>query len=141
MSEKKEKTVKKTAETKVALPKKEKKAKVVEPVIAAEPLVEAKVEKVAAPKKATPKAAGKTASVIKKYQSHDNDTGSTDVQVAVLTEKITALTKHLQGHKKDHDSRMGLLKMIGQRRSLLNYLEKKSNERYKKLIAQLGLRK
>jgi small subunit ribosomal protein S15 len=136
MSEKKEKSVKKPATPKATS---KKKVEVVEPVIAAEPVVEAPVAKPA--KKAAPKASGKTAKVIKKYQSHDNDTGSTDVQVAVLTEKITALTKHLQGHKKDHDSRMGLLKMIGQRRSLLNYLEKKSNERYKKLIAQLGLRK
>ncbi len=136
MSEKKEKSVKKPATPKATS---KKKVEVVEPVIAAEPVVEAPAVKPA--KKAAPKASGKTAKVIKKYQSHDNDTGSTDVQVAVLTEKITALTKHLQGHKKDHDSRMGLLKMIGQRRSLLNYLEKKSNERYKKLIAQLGLRK
>lgn len=136
MSEKKEKSVKKPATSKATS---KKKVEVVEPVIAAEPVVEAPAVKPA--KKAAPKASGKTAKVIKKYQSHDNDTGSTDVQVAVLTEKITALTKHLQGHKKDHDSRMGLLKMIGQRRSLLNYLEKKSNERYKKLIAQLGLRK
>lgn len=136
MSEKKEKSVKKPAAPKATS---KKKVEIVEPVIAAEPVVETPVAKPA--KKAAPKASGKTAKVIKKYQSHDNDTGSTDVQVAVLTEKITALTKHLQGHKKDHDSRMGLLKMIGQRRSLLNYLEKKSNERYKKLIAQLGLRK
>ena len=134
MSEKKEKAIKKPAVKKVS----KKEAELVEPVIAAEPVV----EPVAKPaKKAAPKASGKTARVIKKYQAHDNDTGSTDVQVAVLTEKINALTKHLHGHKKDHDSRMGLLKMIGQRRSLLNYLEKKSNERYKKLIAQLGLRK
>lgn len=136
MSEKKEKSVKKPATAKATS---KKKVEVVEPVIAAEPVVEAPAAKPA--KKAAPKASGKTAKVIKKYQAHDNDTGSTDVQVAVLTEKITALTKHLQGHKKDHDSRMGLLKMIGQRRSLLNYLEKKNNERYKKLIAQLGLRK
>lgn len=83
----------------------------------------------------------KKATTIKKFQSHEKDTGSTDVQVAVLTEKINSLTKHLQEHKKDHDSRMGLLKMIGQRRSLLNYLEKRNNERYKKLIGSLGLRK
>lgn len=134
MSEKKEKAAKKPAAKKVS----KKEVEVVKPVIAAEPVVEAPPK---AAKKVAPKAAGKTAKVIKKYQSHGNDTGSTDVQVAVLTEKINALTKHLQGHKKDHDSRMGLLKMIGQRRSLLNYLEKKSTERYKKLIAQLGLRK
>lgn len=78
---------------------------------------------------------------IKKYRSHEKDTGSTEVQVAVISEKINALTKHLQDHKKDHDSRMGLLKMIGQRRSLLSYLEKKNPERYRKLIASLGLRK
>ncbi len=135
MSEKKEKAAKKPVAKKVS----KKEAEVVEPVIAAEPAVEVAPKAVA--KKAAPKANNKTAKVIKKYQAHDNDTGSTDVQVAVLTEKINALTKHLQGHKKDHDSRMGLLKMIGQRRSLLNYLEKKSNERYKSLIAQLGLRK
>lgn len=78
---------------------------------------------------------------IKKFQFHENDTGSTEVQVAIISEKINSLTKHLQEHKKDHDSRMGLLKMIGQRRSLLNYLEKRNQERYKKLISSLGLRK
>lgn len=78
---------------------------------------------------------------IKKFQSHEKDTGSTEVQVAVITEKITTLSKHLQEHKKDYDSRLGLLKMIGSRRSLLGYLEKKNPERYKKLIASLGLRK
>ena len=79
--------------------------------------------------------------IVKKFQSHENDTGSTEVQVAVITEKVKDLTKHLQVHKKDFDSRMGLLRMISQRRSLLNYLEKKNPERYKKLIADLGLRK
>ncbi len=90
---------------------------------------------------ARPSSRNKTAKTIKKFQSHEKDTGSTDVQAAVLTEKINSLTKHLQDHKKDHDSRMGLLKMIGQRRSLLNYLEKRNHERYKKLITSLGLRK
>lgn len=78
---------------------------------------------------------------IKKFQSHEKDTGSSDVQVAVITEKINRLAKHLGEHKQDNDSRMGLLKMISQRRSLLGYMEKKSPEQYKKLIASLGLRK
>ena len=78
---------------------------------------------------------------IKKFQSHEKDTGSADVQVAVLTEKINRLSKHLGEHKQDNDSRMGLLKMIAQRRSLLGYQEKKNPEQYKKLIASLGLRK
>lgn len=90
---------------------------------------------------ARPSSRNTTAKAIKKFQSHEKDTGSTDVQAAVLTEKINSLIKHLQDHKKDHDSRMGLLKMIGQRRSLLNYLEKRNHERYKKLISSLGLRK
>jgi len=127
-----------------AKPKKEtapkaKTAKVKKEAVVAE--VPKPTPKVAPKPAAKPTKTGATSTVIKKFQSHSNDTGSTDVQVAVLTEKITSLTKHLQEHKKDHDSRMGLLKMIGQRRSLLNYLEKKNNERYKKLIASLGLRK
>ncbi|QQG50379.1 MAG: 30S ribosomal protein S15 [Candidatus Berkelbacteria bacterium] len=127
----------------VAKEPKKTKAKVVIPEVAPEleaPVVKEPVKAVA---KSKPKTvhSKKKAATIKKYQSHEGDTGSTDVQVAVLTEKINALTKHLQEHKKDHDSRMGLLKMIGQRRSLLNYLEKKNNERYKKLIGSLGLRK
>lgn len=82
-----------------------------------------------------------TAQTIKKFQSHDRDTGSTEVQAAVLSDKIQTLTAHLQQHKKDVDSRLGLLKMISQRRSLLSYLEKRNPERYKKLIGELGLRK
>lgn len=78
---------------------------------------------------------------IKKFQAHEKDTGSTEVQVAVLSEKINTLSGHLQTHKKDIDSRMGLLNMISQRRSLLSYLDKKNPERYKKLISSLGLRK
>lgn len=78
---------------------------------------------------------------IKKFQSHDKDTGSIEVQVAVLTEKIASLAAHLNDHKKDKDSRMGLLKMISQRRSLLTYLDKRYPEKYRKLIASLGLRK
>ncbi|HSX41805.1 MAG TPA: 30S ribosomal protein S15 [Candidatus Saccharimonadales bacterium] len=83
----------------------------------------------------------KKAGAIKKFQNHANDTGSTDVQVAVLTEKINQLSQHLAEHKKDNDSRSGLLKMISHRRSLLTYLEKRHPDQYKKVIAQLGLRK
>lgn len=79
--------------------------------------------------------------LIQKYQSHDKDTGSTEVQVAVLTKKISDLTKHLKDHKKDFDSRRGLLMMVGKRRRLLNYLRKNNEEGYQKLIADLGLRK
>lgn len=78
---------------------------------------------------------------IKKFQSHEKDTGSVEVQAAVLNEKIGRLAGHLKEHKKDTDSRMGLLKMISHRRSLLSYLDRKNPERYKKLIASLGLRK
>lgn len=78
---------------------------------------------------------------IKKFQRNAKDTGSTEVQIAVLTEKISQLSSHLSEHKKDTDSRMGLLKMISHRRTLLSYLEKKQPDTYKKLIASLGLRK
>jgi small subunit ribosomal protein S15 len=79
--------------------------------------------------------------LIKKYQIHKEDTGSTEVQVAVLTKKIADLTGHLKEHKKDFDSRMGLLKMVGKRRRLLNYLKKTQEEKYNTLIKDLGLRK
>lgn len=79
--------------------------------------------------------------LIAKYQTHKNDTGSTEVQIAVLTKKISELTKHLKEHKKDFDSRRGLLMMVGKRRRLLNYLKKNELEKYDKLIADLGLRK
>lgn len=79
--------------------------------------------------------------LIKKYQTHKEDTGSTEVQVAVLTKKVSELTKHLQEHKKDFDSRRGLLMMVGKRRRLLNYLKKSDEQKYIKLIADLGLRK
>lgn len=79
--------------------------------------------------------------LIKKYQTHKDDTGSTEVQIAILTKKISDLTKHLQGHKKDFDSRRGLLMMVGKRRRLLNYLKKNNEEEYSKLIVDLGLRK
>jgi len=87
------------------------------------------------------KAKKETGDLIKKYQSHKEDTGSTEVQVAVLTKKVSELTKHLKEHKKDFDSRRGLLMMVGKRRRLLNYLKKSNEERYVKLIADLGLRK
>ena len=79
--------------------------------------------------------------LIKKYQIHKEDTGSSEVQVAVLTKKIADLTGHLKEHKKDFDSRMGLLKMVGKRRRLLNYLRKTQEEKYGTLIKDLGLRK
>lgn len=79
--------------------------------------------------------------LIKKYQAHKEDTGSTGVQVAVLTNKINELTEHLKEHRKDFDSRVGLLKMVGKRRRLLNYLGKTDQEGYVKLISDLGLRK
>ena len=73
-------------------------------------------------------------SIINEYGIHDNDTGSPEVQVAILTERINQLTEHLKKHKKDHHSRRGLLKMVGKRRALLNYLKDKDVESYKKLI-------
>ena len=79
--------------------------------------------------------------IIKAYERHEGDTGSPEVQVAILTERINHLNEHLKVNKKDHHSRRGLLKMVGQRRSMLNYLKGKDIERYRTLIAQLGLRK
>jgi small subunit ribosomal protein S15 len=79
--------------------------------------------------------------LVKKYQTHKNDTGSTEVQVAILTKKISELTKHLKSHKKDFDSRRGLLMMVGKRRRLLNYLHKNDEEKYTKIISDLGLKK
>ena len=79
--------------------------------------------------------------IIKAYATHEGDTGSPEVQVAVLTTRINELTEHLKTHKKDHHSRRGLLKMVGQRRSMLAYLQKKDINRYRALIAELGLRK
>ena len=79
--------------------------------------------------------------VIKEYATHEGDTGSPEVQVAILTKRINDLTEHLRTHKKDHRSRRGLLKMVGQRRSMLNYLMKTDIERYRSLIARLGIRK
>ena len=79
--------------------------------------------------------------IIKEYVTHEGDTGSPEVQIAVLTKRINDLTEHLKTHKKDHHSRRGLFKMIGQRRSLLNYLTKVDIERYRSIIARLGIRK
>ena len=79
--------------------------------------------------------------IIKEYAVHEGDTGSAQVQVAVLTKRINDLTEHLKTHKKDHNSRRGLLKMVGHRRNLLNYLAKKDIERYRAVVAKLGLRK
>ena len=81
------------------------------------------------------------AEVIKEYQTKENDTGSPEVQIAVLTERIINLTEHLKSHAKDHHSRRGLLLMFGQRRRLLDYTQRKSEERYQNLINRLGLRR
>jgi small subunit ribosomal protein S15 len=79
--------------------------------------------------------------IIDRYRLHDADTGSPEVQVAILSERITYLTDHFKVHAKDHHSRRGLIKLVGQRRRLLNYLKDKDIERYRALIEQLGLRK
>ena len=79
--------------------------------------------------------------IMAEYATHEGDTGSAQVQVAVLTKRINDLTEHLKTHKKDHHSRRGLLKMVGHRRNLLNYLQKKDIERYRAIIAKLGIRK
>ena len=79
--------------------------------------------------------------VIKEYATHEGDTGSPEVQVAILTSRITYLTEHLKEHKKDHHSRRGLLKLVGQRRNMLDYLRRKDIERYRAIIAKLGIRK
>ena len=79
--------------------------------------------------------------IIKEYAKHEGDTGSPEVQIALLTKRINDLTDHLRTHKKDHHSRSGLLKLVGQRRNLLNYLMKNDIERYRSIIARLGIRK
>ncbi len=79
--------------------------------------------------------------IIAAYKTHDNDTGSPEVQIAVLTEEINTLNEHLRTHKKDHHSRRGLLKMVGKRRNLLTYLRNKDVTRYRELINKLGLRR
>ncbi|CCX41180.1 30S ribosomal protein S15 [Clostridium sp. CAG:1024] len=79
--------------------------------------------------------------IIEAYALHEGDTGSPEVQIALLTERINHLNEHLKLHKKDHHSRRGLLKMVGQRRGLLNYLKEKDIERYRAIVASLNLRK
>ncbi|MBI5871375.1 MAG: 30S ribosomal protein S15 [Actinobacteria bacterium] len=79
--------------------------------------------------------------VIEKFGSAEGDTGSPEVQIALLTERINGLTEHLKTHKKDHHSRRGLLKMVGKRRRLLTYLQDKNVNRYRTLVKELGLRK
>ena len=79
--------------------------------------------------------------LIKEFQLHDSDTGSPEVQIAILTKKINYLTEHFKQHPKDHHSRRGMLKMVGQRRSLLNYVKSKDIERYRKIISVLGIRR
>ena len=85
--------------------------------------------------------ADRKSEVVSKFKVHDKDTGSPEVQVALLSERITYLTEHFKTHKKDHHSRRGLLKLVGQRRRLLDYLKGKDIARYRKLIDGLGLRK
>ncbi len=79
--------------------------------------------------------------IIEKFRTHQTDSGSSEVQVALLTERIRYLTEHFKTHKKDHHSRRGLLKLVGQRRRLLEYVKASDTARYQKLIAELGLRK
>ena len=79
--------------------------------------------------------------IIEKYRRDEKDTGSSEVQIALLTERINELTEHLKVHVKDNHSRRGLLKMVGKRRNLLNYLSKKDIQRYRDIIEKLGLRK
>ena len=79
--------------------------------------------------------------LVKKYARSKNDTGSAEVQIAILTEEIKNLTEHLKEHKHDHHSRRGLLRKVGQRRSMLNYLAKKDVTRYREIVSKLGLRK
>ncbi|MGI6643230.1 MAG: 30S ribosomal protein S15 [Bacillota bacterium] len=78
--------------------------------------------------------------IIDQYKIHERDTGSPEVQIALLTERINYLTEHLKVHKKDHHSRRGLLKMVGQRRALLKYLSREEPERYRAIVERLGLR-
>lgn len=79
--------------------------------------------------------------VISSYRTHGTDTGSPEVQVALLSERISYLTEHFKTHAKDHHSRRGLLKLVGQRRRLLDYLKRKDNAKYAELIGKLGIRK
>lgn len=79
--------------------------------------------------------------IIEKFKVHPTDTGSSEVQIALLSDRIIYLTEHFKTHSKDHHSRQGLLKLVGQRRSLLDYLKKKDMSKYKSVIAELGIRK
>jgi small subunit ribosomal protein S15 len=79
-------------------------------------------------------------SIVARHRRHESDTGSPEVQIALLTHRIAHLTEHLKVHKKDHHSRRGLFKMVGQRRQLLAYLRQHNAERYRELIAELGIR-
>ena len=88
-----------------------------------------------------PQTSAKKQTIINDYRQHEKDTGSPEVQIALLTERIALLTAHFQTHSKDHHSRRGLLKLVSQRRRQLNYLKRVDMERYKALIGRLGLRK
>lgn len=79
--------------------------------------------------------------IIKEFAVHEGDTGSPEVQIAILTNRIVYLTEHLKEHKKDHHSRRGLLKLVGQRRNMLDYLRRKDIKRYRAILEKLGLRK
>ncbi len=79
--------------------------------------------------------------IIEKFKTHDSDTGSPEVQIALLSERISYLTEHFRTHKKDHHSRRGLLKLVGQRRRLLDYLKSKNVESYRTIIKELGIRR
>ena len=79
--------------------------------------------------------------IIKEFKKHESDTGSPEVQIALITERINLLTEHFKVHKKDHTSRRGLLKLVGKRRRLLEYLKKKDVDRYREIIERLGIRK
>lgn len=79
--------------------------------------------------------------IVEKFRQHESDTGSPEVQIAILTERIQYLTEHFKTHAKDHHSRRGLLQLVSQRRGLLDYLRKKSVDRYRKIIGALGIRK
>ncbi|HVK05933.1 MAG TPA: 30S ribosomal protein S15 [Armatimonadaceae bacterium] len=87
-----------------------------------------------------PLAKESTASVIVEHKTHESDTGSPEVQIALLTARITQLTDHLRSHKKDHHSRRGLMMLVGRRKRLLSYLAKVDIERYRELVAKLGIR-
>jgi small subunit ribosomal protein S15 len=91
--------------------------------------------------KTVPLATDKKADIVTKFRTHDHDTGSPEVQIALLTERITYLTEHFKTHVKDHHSRRGLLRMVSKRRRLLDYLKRINLERYRKVVGALALRK